>query len=183
MSKLKIYQSHSLFKSLIQYIINDIETWDKETISLFPKCLHNLLTQPSSILLSSIDNELFNMILKHIIVLITSTDERISEQYIYYFDQIVFFYSDDKHNFPYSIKDELYEDIISLGKFGQTIENRKLSCYLCCAICRILKNVKDENLQKLYDRICFLFCDSEKQIETQLSKELEYLIPIFKKDF
>ena len=182
LSKLKIYQSHSFFKSLIQYIINDIETWDKETISLFPKCLHNLLTQPSSIILSSIDNELFNMILKHIIVLITSTDERISEQYIYYFEQIVFFYSDDKHNFPYSINDEFYENIISLGKFGQTIENRKLSCYLCCAICRILKNMKDENLKKLFDRICFLFCDSEKQIETQLSKELEYLIPIFKND-
>jgi len=182
LSKLNIYQSNSLFKSLIQYIINDIETWDKETISLFPKCLYNLLTQSSSILLSSIDNELFNMILKHIIVLITSTDERISEQYIYYFEQIVFFYSDNKHNFPYSIKDELYENIISLGKFGQTIENRKLSCYLCCAICRILKNLKDENFQKLYNRICFLFCDSEKQIETQLSKELEYLIPIFKKD-
>ena len=182
LSKLKIYQSHSLFKSLMQYIINDIETWDKETISLFPKCLHNLLTQSSSIILSSIDNELFNMILKHIIVLITSTDERISEQYIYYFEQIVFFYSDDKHSFPYSIKDELYENIISLGKFGQTIENRKLSCYLCCAICRIIKNVKDKNLQKLYDRICFLFCDNEKQIEMQLSKDLEYLIPIFKKD-
>ena len=52
------------------------------------------------------------MILKHIIVLITSTDERISEQYIYYFEQIVFFYSDDKHNFPYSINDEFYENIL-----------------------------------------------------------------------
>ena len=182
LSKLSIYQSHSFFKSLIQYIINDIETWDKETIFLFPKCLHNLLTQSSSTLLSSIDNELFNMILKHIIVLITSTDERISQQYINYFEQIVFFYSDDKNNFPYLIKDEIYENIISLGKFGQTAENRRLSCYLCCAICRILKNLKNGNLQKLYDRICFLFCDSEKQIETQLSKELEYLIPIFKKD-
>ena len=182
LSKLKIYQSYSFFKSLIQYIINDIETWDKETISLFPKCLYNLLTQPSSIILSSIDNELFNMILKNIIVLITSTDERISEQYIHYFEQIVFFYSDDKHKFPYSINDEFYENIISLGKFGQTIDNRKLSCYLCCSICRILKNRKDINLQKLYDRICFLFCDSEKQIETQLSKEIEYLIPIFKND-
>ena len=182
LSKLIFYQSNSLFKSLIQYIINDIETWDKETISLFPKSLHNLLTQPSSILLSSIDNELFNMILKHIIKSISSTDDKISQEYTTYFEQIVYFYSNDNNNFPFIISNEIYDNIISLGKFGETESNRKLSCYLCCAIIRILKNVKDENVQKLYSRICFLFCDSEKEIETQLSKDLEFLIPIFQKD-
>ena len=183
LSKLYLYQSNSLFKSLIQYIINDIETWDKETIKLFPKSLYNLLTQPSSILLSSIDNELFNMILKHIIILITSTDEGISQEYIFYFEKIVYCYSNNNniHNFPYIINDEIYDSIISLGKFGQTNENRKLSCYLCCAIIRIL-NKKDENVQKLYSRICFLFCDNEKEVETQLSRELEFLIPIFKNE-
>ena len=183
LSKLNLYQSNSLFKSLIQYIINDIETWDKETISLFPKSLYILLTQTSSIpLLSIIDNELFNMILKHIIKSITSTDEKISKEYIFYFEQIVFYYSSDNNIFPYIINDDIYDSIISLGKFGETELNRKISCYLCCAIIRILKNVKDDNVQKLYNRICFLFCECEKEIETQLSKDLEFLIPIFQKD-
>ena len=182
LSKLNLYQSHSLFKSLMQYIINDIETWDKETISLFPKSLHNLLTQSTSIVLSSVDNELFNMILNHIIKSISSTDEKISKEYIFYFDQIVFYYSKENINLPYIINNDIYDNIISLGKFGEAKLNRKLSCYLCCAIIRILKNVKNENVQKLYSRICFLFCDSEKEIETQLSKDLEYLIPIFQKN-
>ena len=182
LSKLNLYQTNSLFKSLIQYIINDIETWDKETISLFPKSIYNLLTQPSTIVLSSIDNELFNMILKHIIKSITSTDEKISQEYINYFEQIILFYSNENNNFPYIIDDDIYDTVISLGKFGETELNRKLSCYLCCAIIRILKNIKDPNVQKLYSRLCFLFCDSEKEIDTQLSKDLEFLIPIFQKD-
>ena len=182
LSKLNLYQTNSLFKSLIQYIINDIETWDKETISLFPKSLYNLLTQPSSILLSSIDNEIFNMILKHIIKSISSTDDKISNEYIFYFEQIVNYYSKDNINFPFTINDDIYDNIISLGKFGETELNRKLSCYLCCAIIRILKNINNENVQKLYSRVCFLFFDSEKEIETQLTKDLEYLIPIFQKN-
>ena len=182
LSKLNLYQSYTLFKSLMQYIINDIETWDKETISVFPKSLYILLTQSAQILLSSIDDELFNMILKHIIKSISSTDEKISQEYIFYFDQIVYFYSKENNNLPYTINDEIYDNIISLGKFGEAELNRKLSCYLCCAIIRILKNIKNENVQKLYSRICFLFCDSEKEIETQLSKDLKYLIPIFQKN-
>ena len=182
LSKLNLYQSNSsLFKSLMQYIINDIKTWDKETIQLFPKSIHNLLTQPRDILLSSIDNELFNMILNHIVTSVSSTDEDISQEYLFHFEQIVYFYSNYNNNFPYIINDDIYDTIISFGKFGQTVSNRKLSCYLCCAIIRILKNVNDENVQKLYTTICFLFCDSDKEIETQLSKELEFLIQIFQK--
>ena len=182
LSKLNLYQTNSLFKSLIQYIINDIETWDKETISLFPKSLCNLLTQSSSILLSSIDNEIFNMILKHIIKSITSTDDKISQEYIFYFEKIVKYYSKDNIIFPFIIDDDIYNNIISLGKFGETGLNHKLSCYLCCSIIRILKNKNNENVQKLFSRICFLFLYSEKEIETQLTKDLEFLIPIFQKN-
>ena len=183
LSKLNLYQSNSFFKSLIQYIINDIETWDKETISIFPKSIYNLLTQSSKILLSSIDNELFNMILKHIIKSITSGDEKISQEYIFYFEKIILFYSFD-NIFPYTIDNDIYDNIISLGKFGENELNIKLSCYLCCAIIRILKNIQDENenVKKLYSRVCFLFSNSEKEIDKQLSKDLEFLIPIFQKD-
>ena len=111
LSKLNLYQSNGFFKSLLQYVINDIETWDKETISVFPKSLYNLLTQSQSVLLSSIDNEMFNMILKHIIKSISSTDEKISKEYIYYFEQIVNFYSKDNNHFPFIINDDVYDNI------------------------------------------------------------------------
>jgi hypothetical protein len=38
----------------------------------------------------------------------------------------------------------------------------------------------NENIQKMFNRICFIFSDVEKSIETQISRELNYLIPIFK---
>ena len=48
-------------------------------------------------------------------------------------------------------------------------------------MCRIMGNEEDNiNIQKMYDRICFLFSDLEKTTETQISRELKYLIPIFK---
>ena len=40
----------------MEYILNDIETWDKETITLFPKYLYPLFNQPKEILMQSIDN-------------------------------------------------------------------------------------------------------------------------------
>ena len=37
-------------------------------------------------------------------------------------------------------------------------------------------------MQKLFNRVCYLFSCCEKQIETQLSRELEFLFPIFKQN-
>ena len=76
LSKLSILQTSELFKSLMQYILNEIETWDKETITSFPKYLYPLLAKPKDILIKSIDNELFNNILKKIIAIISSTEEQ-----------------------------------------------------------------------------------------------------------
>ena len=67
LSKLSILQTSELFKSLMQYILNEIETWYKETITSFPKYLYPLLAKPKDILIKSIENELFNNILKKII--------------------------------------------------------------------------------------------------------------------
>ena len=82
LSKLSILQTSELFKSLMQYILNEIETWDKETITSFPKYLYPLLAKPKDILIKSIDNELFNNILKKIIAIISSTEEQISKEYM-----------------------------------------------------------------------------------------------------
>ena len=182
LNNINIYIKSSLLKPLIQFIISEIETWEIETVLLFPKCLHNLLIK----YLSSLDNELFNIIFKHIILSISSGNEKLSKEYIYYFEIVIVHYTKEfNHNngkkFPYIIGDDIYEIIVSLGKFGQSPENIRLCCYLASCMCRIMGNGEEnENIQKMFNRICFLFCDLEKTTETQISRELNYLIPIFK---
>ena len=182
LNNISIYIKSSLLKPLIQFIISEIETWDIETLLLFPKCLHNLLIK----YLTSLDNELFNIIFKHIIISISSGNEKLSKEYIYYFEIVVVYYTKEFNKntgkkFPFIIGDDIYEIIFNLGKFGQSPENTRLCCYLASCMCRIMGPVEDnENIKKMFNRICFLFCDLEKTTETQISRELNYLIPIFK---
>ena len=182
LNNLNIYIKSSLFKPLIQFIISEIETWDIETLLLFPKCLHSLLIKN----FTSLDNELFNIIFKHIIISIMSGNEKLAKEYIYYFDIVVVHFTQEFNinngkTFPFIIDDNIYEIIFALGKFGQTPENYRLCCYLASCMCRIIGNADENiNIQKMFDRICFLFSDVEKTTETQISRELKYLIPIFK---
>ena len=180
LNNLNLYINNSLFQSLIQYIIAEIETWDSETRLLFPKCLHNILIN----YLFSIKNDLFNIILKHIILSISSGNEKVSKEYILYFDKIVENYTNKFNNgetFPYQIGNDIFEIIISLGKFGQSTENIRLCCYLSSCMCRLVGHVEEnENIQKMLNRICLLFGDLENTTERQISRELRYLIPIFK---
>ena len=180
LNSLNIYINDSLFKSLIEYIISEIVTWDIEVRLIFPRCLNNILLN----YLSSINNEIFNIIFKHIIISISSGNERISKDYIFYFDIIIENFTKQFNNgktFPYQIGDDIFEIIISLGKFGQNPENIRLCCYLSSCMCRLVGHVdENENIQKMFKRICLLFGDLEKITERQISRELRYLIPIFK---
>ena len=180
LNSLNIYIGNSLFKPLIQFIIAEIGTWDTETLLIFPRSLHNILIN----CLSSINNELFNIIFKHIIISISSGNEKISKEYIFYFDKVIENYTKRFNNgetFPYIIGDDIFEIIFSLGKFGQSAENIRLCCYLSSSMCRLVGHVEEnENIQKMFNRICLLFGDLEKNTERQISRELRYLIPIFK---
>ena len=180
LNSLNIYINDSLFKSLIEYIISEIVTWDIEVRLIFPRCLNNILLN----YLSSINNEIFNIIFKHMIISISSGNERISKEYIFYFDIIIENFTRQFNNgktFPYQIGDDIFEIIISLGKFGQNPENIRLCCYLSSCMCRLVGHVdENENIQKMFKRICLLFGDLEKITERQISRELRYLIPIFK---
>ena len=189
-----IYIKEPLFESLINFIISDIPTWDSETILHFPKSLYLLLINKEYIL----ENELFNMIFKHIINFVSSGPEIYRDEYIYYFNKIIEYYSiiDINNNnkikkniFPYKINDDIIEYIINLGKFGETSINKRLSCYLSSSLCRIMikineeeniNNLNDENIQKLYKRLSYLFYDGDKIVETQMVRELIYIIPLFK---
>ena len=180
LNSLNIYINETLFKPLIEYIIAEIVTWDIETRVLFPRSLHNILIN----CLSSIDVNLFNIIFKHMILSISLGNEKLSKEYIYYFDKIIEKYTvlfNNGETFPYQIKDDIFEIIVSLGKFGQSPENIRLCCYLSSCMCRLVGHVEEnENIQKMFKRICLLFGDLEKITERQISRELRYLIPIFK---
>ena len=186
LSKLNLFQSKDIFKSLMEYILDDIQTWDKETITLFPKYLYNLLTEPRDILMQSIDNKLFNAIFKKIISIISSTEEQISREYMTYLEKIIIHFnnSEDKNssNFPYVFEESIYDDIISLSKIDESLLNKQLSCCLCCSVIRLINDYKNEKVLGLFNRVTFLFTFCDKQIEAQLARELEFLIPIFKKD-
>jgi hypothetical protein len=193
-TNLDIYARDSLFSSLIQFIISDIGTWESETMAdsmiLFPKSLYNIIIN------NILDNELFNIIFKHMIINVSTGADVTKNEYIFYFDKIIEYYSPTKDyididnnnpikkEFPYIINDDIFEFIISLGKFGQSSINRRLCCYLSSSICRLIikdeNDIQDDNSQKLYTRLSYLFCDGEKIIESQMVRELQYIIPIFK---
>ena len=174
LNNLYTYIDNSLFKSLMQFIIDDIGTWDTATLILFPKSIYNVFAKSTTIL----NNDLFNIIFKHLIVTISSDNEKVLDEYIFYFEKIIELFS-TKKIFPYILNNEIFEIIISLGKFGSSINNRKICCYLTSCLCRIIKDDNNANLHKLFGRILLLFCDNEKSIETQMARELQYLIPIF----
>ena len=188
-SNLNAYAKDSLFNSLIQFIISDIGTWEVDSIVLFPKSLYKIIIN------NVLNNELFNIIFKHMIINASTGADITKNEYTFYFDKIIEFYSPtkdyiepnnniEKREFPYIINDDIFEIIISLGKFGQSTINRRLCCYLSSSLCRlIIKDenfMQDEHVQKLYLRLSYLFCDGEKMIESQMVRELQYIIPIFK---
>ena len=179
LSKLNLIQTSNNFKTLMECILNDIQTWDKETITIFPKCIYPLFTQSKDVLIKSIDNDLFNNILKKIISIMSSTEEQISKEYMIYFEKIIFHFNSS--NFPFEINEENIDTIITLSKYDENPINKQLSCCLCCSVIRLINNIKDINVQKLFGRICYLFTYCEKPIETQLGRELEFLLNIFGK--
>ena len=185
LKNLIIYEKESLFKSLMTFIINSLPVWDIETALCFPKSIYAIITNVDYIM----DKDLFNIIFKHMITSLSSGFERARNEYLFYFNKIIEFYSviDIKNNnqikpnfFPYKISEEIIKLIIELGVFGQTPQNRKLCCYLCSSICRIYYNGKENpDIKKLYERISYLFWDVEKTTEAQMARELLYIIPLF----
>ena len=188
LKNLIIYEKESLFKSLINFIINSIQVWDIETVLCLPKSLYEIIININY----TLDNEIFNIIFQHMITSLSSGFEKARNEYLYYFNKIIEFYSviDIKNNneikknfFPYKIKEDIIQLIIDMGIFGQTVQNRKLCCYLCSSICQIYYNKKEKNIEndikKLYQRLNYLFWDVDKVTEAQMTRELFYIIPLF----
>ena len=199
-NNLNSYSQDSLFSNLIDFIIKDIGSWEPESINLFPKSLYNIIIN------NKLDNELFNKIFKHIINSITTGADQTKMEYTLYFDRIIEFYRPSKtpyeiynnislnidKEFPYKLNDNIFEWVLSLGKFGESPNNRRLCCYLSSSLCRLFvrkekeekndnkKNSLSEYIEKMYQRLSRLFEDPEKIIEMQMIRELKYIIPLFK---
>ena len=199
-NNLNSYSQDSLFSNLIDFIIKDIGSWEPESINLFPKSLYNIIIN------NKLDNELFNKIFKHIINSITTGADQTKMEYTLYFDRIIEFYRPSKtpyeiynnislnidKEFPYKLNDNIFEWVLSLGKFGESPNNRRLCCYLSSSLCRLFvrkekeekndnkKNSLSEYIDKMYQRLSRLFEDPEKIIEMQMIRELKYIIPLFK---
>ena len=74
---------------------------------------------------------------------VTVGDEKKRDEYTFYFNKVIEFYSISNpgnllHIFPYNINNDIIEFIVSLGKFGQTLTNRRLCGYLSSSLCRII---------------------------------------------
>ena len=195
-NNLNSYVKDSLFSNLIQFIISDIGSWEVESINLFPKSLYYIIVN------NILDNELFNIIFKHIIMNITTGADQTKTEYTIYFDKIIEYYRPTKTSyeiynnvtitinkeFPYKLNNNLFEVILSLGIFGQPPINRRLCCYLSSSLCRLLIQdndnynniIQDENVDKMFQRLRKLSDDPDKVIELQMVRELQYLIPLFK---
>ena len=121
---------------------------DFDTVLLFPQSLNLVLINTYYI----IDNELFNIIFKHMIDSVTVIDEKI-EIDIFFFDKVIEFYSVSNsrnllHIFPYNINNDIIEFIVSLEKFGQTLTNRRLCGYLFSSLCKIINVSNPKNDKK-----------------------------------
>ena len=108
------------------------------------------------------------------IIAISTFDENVSNEYVYYFNEIINFLSENKKN-KIEINNDIIELIISLGKFGQTPKNRRICCYLCSCVIRIDNN----NNEQIYNRLLILFNDSDLIVKLQISNEMKYIINIF----
>ena len=70
-SKLSNYIDNGLFKSLLIFIISNIEIWDNTVIMEFPKSLYEIIKKQQN-------EEIFNIIIKHMIIAISTFDENVS---------------------------------------------------------------------------------------------------------
>lgn len=147
--------------------MENIELVDKKSQILLSESLCNLAKN-----LSKDENFEKNIveikkILMHFFIAISTLEKAVSDEYILNLNEII-------NEFPHKIKidRDLIEYATSLGKFGQSIRNRKFSVYFCICLIR-LGNTKENDI---YKRIFLLSEDSEKSIQFEIAYQIRYLL-------
>ncbi len=164
----------SFIFSIITTIMDDIELYEKSSQMLFCESIGKLAEKFSEKRKDDkIDhlNELF-LILKHFLIGISTLEKSISDEYVINFNNLINTFCNN--NFQIVIHNELIEYTISLGKFGQSIVNKKFSVFFCVSLIRISKN----RLDNLYDRVLFLGEDTERDVKFEMAFHIRFLIKL-----
>ena len=72
----------------------------------------------------------------------------------------------------HTISHDVIDYVIDLGKFGQSITNRKFSCYFCAMLLRLLKHINTHVIK----RVLLLGEVVENTIRYEMSYQLRYII-------
>jgi len=169
----KNYPNNCIFIfSLIRKIMEDIEIYDNSSQILFSESIGELAKK------FSVNNNDYNndhskeltIILKHFMIAISTLEKSISDEYINQFNNLIETFCNNK--FTIILDKELTEYAISLGKFGQSVQNKKFSVYFCVCLIRISK-IKDE---ELYNKIFFLAEDTERDVKFEMAYHIRFII-------
>ena len=170
----------SLFLSLINFIIENIEIWDQQTQLLFPESLYKAIQSMFTLLQikNPLLNTITNTIIKHMLNAIAMFDEIVSDEYVKYFEMIVESIRREIKNKKIEIElnKELFEFVVSLGKFGQSVRNKKL----CLLFCSRLSLINKSDL--LFNRFILLSEETETETKCQIALELKYFLEIYYND-
>ena len=164
----------SFIFSIITTIMEDIELYEKSSQMLFCESIGKLAEKFSEKRKDDkLDhlNELF-LILKHFLIGISTLEKSISDEYVINFNNLINTFCNN--NFKIVINNELIEYTISLGKFGQSIVNKKFSVFFCVSLIRISKN----KIDNLYDRVLFLGEDTERVVKFEMAYHIRFLIKL-----
>ena len=153
-----------------------IEQWDENLQIVLINNTYEVITKIIKEDPINEDNKvLLNTMISHIVRLVVVLDEKVSNEYIFYFDKIIKELSEKQ--IEININEKLSEFISSLGKFGQDKRNRRFSVYLCSSLIQI-SPIYSKDIDLLLKRILILFSDSERLVKLQAANELKYLIQI-----
>ena len=158
--------------SVITTIMEDIELYDKSSQILFSESI-GLLAQKFSETRKENKKDNSNelkIILKHFMVAISTLEKSISDEYVIHFNQIIDTFC--MNNFKINLDKELIEYAISLGKFGQSFQNKKFSVYFCVSLIRISKKREED----IYNRILFLTEDTERIVKFEMAYHIRFII-------
>ena len=108
--------------------------------------------------------------------MISSGPDEISNEFMKVFDSLVSFYSLNK---KVSLTDQTVESAITLGSFGKSLKERRLSVYFCSGLIRVLESPKEEFI----NRIMILSSSQEKLIKAEVVHSMRYIFPFLDEDY
>ena len=144
--------------------MENIELIDKNSQMLLSEAIRQLIKE---ILKRDKPISELKQVLMHFFIAISTLEKVVSDEYITNLNLIL-----DSFTKKVPIDKELVEYATSLGKFGQTVRNRKFSVYFCSCIIRIGNNREND----IYKRLLLLCEDSEKSIQFEIAYQIRYFL-------